>query len=375
MGLPVESTWDRRRHAQIQLRTLLDTVVDTMEQHRLTPSDLDTLLAPATDLLDGTAFWSEPAQGVLFLLAPEGPEHSLVRRLPFAPAPFATVDAHYNIRPIWRHLQPDQMFYILALSAGGVELYRASRYTIETVPLTDVPTTLEEAQQYDEHSRSIGYHTRTQPGAGSDSGKRAAQYFGYEDAGDKAFVKEGILRFFRTLDNGVRDVLSQDATPAPLFLAGTDALRGLYRKVNQYPHLHDTDIDTAPQNGAERAWDEAALHERGWDLLQPQAEADRASALDQFHSTPERTAANVGSVLLAAADGRVDTLFATDEREAWGQYDAAQYRVEVHPHREPEDIELMNAAVLHTLQAGGTVYIDDADALPDGTPIAALLRY
>ena len=72
---------------------------------------------------------------------------------------------------------------------------------------------------------------------------------------------------------------------------------------------------------------------------------------------------------------RVDTLFATDEPEAWGQYDAAQYRVEVHPHREPEDIELMNAAVLHTLQAGGTVYIDDADALPDGTPIAALLRY
>lgn len=375
IGLPVKPTWDRARHAQLQLRTLLDEATDTMERYGLAPEDTDALLNPATALLDDPSFWARPAHGVLLLLSPEGPKDSVVRRLPFTPEPYVAVDRRYHVRPIWRHLEPDLRFYILALSAGGVVLYRASRYRIEPVELKDVPTTLDEALQYDDHVRSVRYHTKTAPGAEGNSFRRAAMYYGHEDAGDKAYVKEGILRFFRTLDNGVRDVLAQEATPPPLMLAGTESLRGLYRKVNQYRHLTETDIDAALSNGAEREWNAAALHERGWALVQPQADAARRGALERFHSAPERSAANVGSVLLAAVSGRVGTLFATDTHEAWGQYDPERYTVEVHPHREAEDTELMNAAVSHTLQAGGTVYVGPPEALPEGAPIAALLRY
>jgi hypothetical protein len=375
IGFPVQPTWDRARHGKLQLRTLLAEATDAMHQFDLAPPPPDTLLAPATALLDESSFWSHPADGVLLLLSPDGPEASVVRRLPFAPKPFSIVDHRYHVRQLWRHLEPDLPFYILALSAGGVVLYRASRHTIEPVELKDVPTTLDEALQYDEHVRSVRYHTKTAPGAEGNSFRRAAMYYGHEDAGDKAYVKEGLLRFFRTLDNGVRDVLAQAPTPPPLILAGTEALRGLYRKANQYRHLADTDIDAALRNGAEREWDVTALHERGWALVQPQADAARRGALERFHSAPERSAANVGSVLLAAATGRVDTLFVTDTQEAWGQYDPERYTVEVHPHREAEDTELMNAAVSHTLQAGGTVYVGPPEDLPEGAPIAALLRY
>ena len=375
IGLPVQPNWNRRRHGQLLLRTLLDEVTDTMSRYGLTPDDSESLLAPATALLEETDFWSRPAHGVLLLLSPHGPEASIVRRLPFAPEPFAAVDARYHVRPIWRHLEPDLRFYLLALSAGGVVLYRASRYTIEPVDLTEVPTSLDEALQYDEHVRSVRYHTKTPSGAGGNSFRRAAIFFGHEDAGDKAYVKEGLLRFFRALDNGVRDVLSQEATPPPLVLAGTQAVRGLYRKANQYGHLTNEDIDVALSNGTNRDWDASALHERGWALVEPQADAARHTALDRFHAAPERSAANVGSVLLAAVNGRVDTLFATDAHEAWGQYDPDQYTVEVHPHREAQDTELMNAAVAHTLQSGGTVYVNSPEHLPNGTPIAAVLRY
>lgn len=375
IGLPIEASWERTRRAQLQLRALVDEATDTMDRYGLSPEAPSALLAPATALLDETDFWSQPAEGVLMLLAPEAADASVVRRVPFAPAPFSIVDHRYHVRQMWRHLEPDLRFYILALSAGGVVLYRASRHSIEPVELTDVPTTLDEALQYDDHVRSVRYHTKTAPGGKGNSFRRAAMYFGHEDAGDKAYVKEGLLRFFRSLDNGVRDVLAQETTPAPLVLAGTEAVRGLYRKTNQYRHLTDKDIDVALSDGAEREWDAAGLHERSWALMEPKADAPRRTALDQFHAAPERSAANVGSVLLAAATGRVNTLFVTDTQEAWGQYDPDGYTVEVHPRREADDTELMNAAVAHTLQGGGTVYVGPAEDLPKGTPIAALLRY
>ncbi len=375
IGLPVKATWERTRHAKLQLRTLVDEAKDTMDRYGLPPDDPAALFAPATALLEETDFWASPAEGVLFLLAPEGPEASVVQRLPFSPPSFVAVDTRYHVRPIWSYLEPDLRFYVLALSAGGVQLYRASRYTMESVPLLDVPTSLEEALQYDDPIRSVRYHTKTSPGAGGDPSRRAAIYYGHEDAGDRAYVKEGLLRFFRTLDNGVRDVLSKDATPSPLVLAGAESLRGLYRKVNQYDDLRDDDIDAALHHGADRDWDTTALHERGWALVAPQARAPYRQALDRFRTAPDRSAANVGSVLLAALDGRVDTLFAPDTTAAWGQYAPDRYTVEVHPHREPGDTELLNAAVTHTLQTGGTVYVDAPEALPEGAPIAALLRY
>lgn len=375
IALPVEASWDRRRRAQLQLRTLLDGVAAEMERHRVPPDTAEAVLRPATDLLDGSAFWAGPGEGLLLLLSPEGPEQSLVQRLPFAPTAYAAVDARYHLRPLWGHLAPDLSYYVLALSAGGSALFCGSRYAIAPVPLAGVPTTLEEVVQYDGRSRSLGYHTRTQSGAGGGATRRAARYFGYEDAGDKAHVKEALVRFFRALDNGVRDVLAREATPAPLLLAGTATLRGLYRKVNRYPHLAEADIEGAVQTGPDRAWDTAALHEQGWAAMRPRGDAARRQALSRFRSDPRRTAANVGSVLLAAADGRIDTLFAPDATEAWGRYDPVRYHVEVHAHRQPGDTELMNAAVLHTLQAGGTVYVGPPDRLPDGAPIAALLRY
>ena len=375
IGLPVKATWERTRHAKLQLRTLVDKATDTMDRYGLTPEDPAALLAPATALLDETDFWASPADGVLFLLGPEGPETSVVQRLPFSPAPFVAVDTRYHVRSVWSYLEPDLRFYVLALSAGGVQLYRASRYTMEPVVLPDVPTSLEEALQYDDPIRSVRYHTKTPPGANGDPSRRAAVYYGHADAGDRAYVKEGLLRFFRTLDNGVRDVLSQDATPAPLVLAGAESLRGLYRKANQYRAVLEEDIDAALHYGADRDWDTSALHERGWALAAPQAYATYHQALDRFRAAPNRSAANVGSVLLAALDGRVDTLFAPDTTAAWGRYAPDQYTVEVHPHREPGDTELLNAAVTHTLQSGGTVYVHPPENLPEGAPIAALLRY
>ena len=209
IGLPVKATWERTRHAKLQLRTLVDKATDTMDRYGLTPEDPAALLAPATALLDETDFWASPADGVLFLLGPEGPETSVVQRLPFSPAPFVAVDTRYHVRSIWSYLEPDLRFYVLALSAGGVQLYRASRYTMEPVVLPDVPTSLEEALQYDDPIRSVRYHTKTPPGANGDPSRRAAVYYGHADAGDRAYVQAilAVDRSERVNDKLVRKIM------------------------------------------------------------------------------------------------------------------------------------------------------------------------
>ncbi len=366
--VPVEWDWGETKSNAIRLRSLLDQIRERASED-LPSLDVEAMLAPADERRDDPVFWEEASEGVALLLAPD--EHVIVD-LPFAPSIFAEIDDRVHVRPLWRHLEPDGHAYVLGLSAGGVALYRTSRYDVTRVPL-EGPTTLEEVLEFDDHIQSLRYHTKTAPGGAG--GRRPAIFYGQEDAGDKTYVKEGILRFFRTLDNQVRDVLGQDPTPVPLLLAGVEALRGAYRQVSQYPHLLDDSIEGSVIDANTREWDADQLQKRAWEVVRPRFDQDRKEALDRFRSAPEQTAANPGSVLLAAEEGRVDTLFVAEDPTVWGVYNADSHTVRVHDKREAGDIELLNAATVATLQSGGTVYVTGDAEVPEGSPIAALLRY
>lgn len=376
--MPVERAWNRRRENQSRLRALLDGARGALEEGPVGDgsTDVEALFEPAAGLVDDPAFWDADGDGLLVCLAPG---EATIRLLPFLPSELSVADVRLHVRPLWRHLEPDGRFYVLALSLGGARLLRASRYGEEAVDLGDAPLTLEEATKYDERTGTLRFHTGAPPAGG---GRRAAIFHGQDDPGDAAVVKEEVLQFLRTLDNAVRGVVEQDATPAPLVLAGTDALRGLYRKVNKYRHVVDegvggnlligggTDADGAP------IWDDEALREKGWAAVRPHFADERRRAADRFRAHPEQTAANEGSALLAAAEGRVDTLFVPEHPQVWGAFDAEAHTVRVHAEREPGDTELLNAAAAFTLRAGGSVHVvDGPEALPEDVRVAALLRY
>lgn len=376
--MPVERAWNRTRENQSRLRALVDGARGALKEGPAADGSLDAeaLVEPAAGLVDDPAFWDADADGLLVCLAPG---EATIRHLPFAPSELSVADVRLHVRPLWRRLEPDGRFYVLALSLGGAALLRASRYGAEAVDLGDAPLTLAEATKYDERTGTLRFHTGAPPAGG---GRRAAIFHGQDDPGDAAVVKEEVLQFLRTLDNAVRGVLDQDATPPPLVLAGTDALRGLYRKVNKYRHVADEGVGgdllvgggTDPDGGP--IWDDEALREKGWAAVRPHFEDERRRAADRFRAHPEQTAANEGSALLAAAEGRVDTLFVPEELQVWGAFDAEAHSVGVHAERQPGDTELLNAAAAFTLRAGGSVHVADGpEALPEDVRIAALLRY
>lgn len=249
-------------------------------------------------------------------------------------------------------------------------MYRASRYQIDVIPPGGVQHSLDSVLRADVHIESeLNWPT---PAADADEDARETPviYQSQDDIRRKDYVEAGLLRFFRRLDDRARPLLGEEAGPTPLVLAGPKGLRQLYREANSYHHLMEEGVEDPV-----RTQGTADLHRRAWEIVRPQFEQPRTDALDQFHASPERTAANPGSVLLAAVSGRIDTLFVAEDPVVWGTFDADTHSVRVHSERQGGDIEFLNAATARTLRSGGTVYVTDADDVPDGAPVAALLRY
>ena len=373
--MPIQRPWNKAKENPLRLKSLLEEAHATLQRRDVSESEAEQILQPAFDLTDDEGFWNgEGGDGLSVFVSRD---HFSTHQLPFSVFRQQFVDHRFHVRPILRHLEPDGPYFLLALSQGGVKLFRGSRYTLQEVSLENVPTTLEEALKYDEHIRSVTFHTGTRPGAEGDSRRRSAMYHGQEDAGDKAYVKEGILRFFRTLDNEVRRLLKQEATPPPLVLAGVDALRGLYRKANHYPHLTETDVEGHFVDWTDEEFDREQLQERAWSIVEPLYARDRTDAAKRYEqlSTTDRGTGSLHAVIPAAYDHRIETLFVAEAPRAWGRFLPRTHEVEIHTTPAPSDVELLNAAVAWTLAGDGTVYVVDPEDVPSRTAAAAILRY
>jgi hypothetical protein len=373
ISLPLERAWNQTETNRIRLRTLTDRAREDAERRGVDAGTIQQLLRPAQRVLETELSRHVSSDGILIHAAPDS---DFACRLPFSPTAAQFVDARLHIRSIWRHFEPDGRFYVLALSAGGAALFRASRYDMEAVDLgEEVPTTLSETLKYDVHTRSVRFHTETPPQGGGGATGRPAIFYGHEDAGDRSYVKEGLLRFFQALDNGVRAVLDEEKTPAPLVLAGPDHLCGLYGKANQYGHVVPDAVDGLYTDWQTMDWDAGELHRRAWPLVQPHLEIDRTAARDRILARPEQTVGNVGAAALAAAEGRIDTLFIPEASVVWGVFDEAAHSVAVTGPEDEAATELMNFTASRTLTTGGTVYVVDTPDVPGDLPVAGLLRY
>lgn len=368
--LPTEREWNKSKQNPTRLKNQLREAIQALEAQGIGTREIDALLAPAQKLLNGSSsFWQHQSDGLALFLAPGEMEYY---RLPVAFEERVVVGGPYHVRPLLPYLDEGVRFYVLALAQNGVQLYRCSRHALEDVALPDdVSTSLPEDVEAFDFESLINYHT----GSASSGDRRGdAIFHGQGDAGDKAQVKKRITQFFRGLDNGVRTVLAADATPAPLVLAGIDSLRGLYHEVNHYQHLMDDGIESHPSDSSAEE-----LHARAWSIVEPTFAAIQDQARNDYHqlaaSEPQRAPYDLEDVVRAAYYERVDTLFVTPGDQVWGTFDAQDGSMHLDEAPTPTNVDLLDLAVAHTLRNSGTVYVTEADDIPDEAPVAALLRY
>jgi hypothetical protein len=338
----------------IRFRNLLRDAENQLAQLNVRTPDIEALLKPAHALLTDADTWRQMGDGLAFYSAPG---YSSALRLPVRFDELVVVKRRFHLKPLLELLSSDGQFYVLALSQDHIRLLEGSRYSISEMELSGVPESLSAALQYERPARALRMAPAGLHGFGG---------------GEEEESKLDILRYFKMVDKGVRDLLADRR--APLVLAGVDYLLPIYREANTYPLLLEGGLTGSPE-----ALNAKEIHQRAWELVKPvftRTQQEQADLFNQFAGqNADRASSDLKQVVQAAHEGRIATLFVARGAHEWGVYRAHSHNVHVHPTQQPGDHDLLDLAAVQTFASGGTVYVVNQDQVPGGQYIAAVFRY
>ena len=358
---PIERLGVETQQNQIRLNNLLRQVEEKWVALGLRGQDVKDLLQPIHNL-DNDDFWRHQSDGLAIFLSPNFFRYYC---LPITFPELTVVADRFHIKPLLQLMSGDGTFYVLALSQNQVRLFQGTHYHINEIELTDVPTDMAAALQYDNPEKSLQLHTGSPKGSSRD---RTAIFHG--QGGGSEEHKDDLLRYLREVNNSLESFLKNQQ--APLILAGVDYLLPIYHEVNTYSHLLPDGISGNPETLPLEE-----LHAQAWQIVQPYFDLAKESTISHYQELQgsEQTANTIEKVVPAAYFERVETLFIPIGENVWGVFDRDQNSVQIHSQREVGDEDLIDLAALHTLTNGGTVYAVEQEDIPEHQAIAAVLRY
>ena len=359
--LPTQRTGDVQQGG-IRLKNLLREAEEKLLVAGLRQPEAEGMLEQARALVDDALFWHHQSDGLALFVSPEMLTYY---RLPYRLDETVVVAQRFYLSPLLPLFAADGIHYVLAISQNKVRLVQCGRDGAREVTPDNLPGSMADVLQYDDFGRNLQFRSGPSQGA---AGRGTAMYHGHGEGKDVA--KDNIVRYLREVDQGLRETLKD--TQAPLILAGVGYLRALYGEVNTYPLLLPEGIDGNPDTLAP-----AELHARSRPMAEAYFAAERQVALTRFGEGKARglTLTRMEAILTAAFDGRIAVLFVALGIPVWGQYLVQERHAEIHDAYEPGDEDLVDAAVARALLTGAAVYVVAADQVPEGGPVAALLRY
>lgn len=368
--LPMVQAGPETEQNSIRFKNALREAENALAERGLEADDVARLLQPASGLVEDYDFWQNQSAGLAVLLA-AGMEKIL--RLPMDFREDVSVGERFHLEPLLPLLSTGERFYVLALSQNEVRLFMATRHRIAEMDLPDaVPDSLADALGYDWEEKSLQFHGQRRAGRG-----REAIYHGQGSGHDDEEME--LRRFLEILDKGLRESLTDAGIP--LVLAGVEENVAVFRKVSKYPHIAEPWV---AGNVDHLSPDE--LHQRLVEAIgelfgESVREAKRV--FDELGGT-DRTTVDLETIVVAAHDQRIDTLFVPRHRQVMGQFDPAARTIERVATDEAgnDAVDLLDLVVSRALSSDAKVFALEGDQIPapngsshGQTPVAALLRY
>jgi len=358
--LPTHRSGAEVQQNQIRLRKLLREAEERLIKGGLRPQEAKTLMEPASGLVNNLLFWKRQSDGLALFL------HSGVFKyycLPLAVSELIVVADRFHVKPLLPALNRDERFYVLALSQNEVRLLQGTGQGVTEIDIDSVPKSLAEALQYDERGKQIRFRAGS-PG----SGERGTMLSGH--GADVEDGKDNLLRYFRQIDKGLRDLLREQRVP--LILAGVDYLFPIYNEVNTYPFLLAEGVAGNP-----KGMNNEQIHRQAWQIVRPYFQRSEDEALAQYRQSQGTglTSNDIAEIVSAAAHGRVGLLFVALGLQQWGLFDPEKDTIQLQGKRESGSEDLLDFAAIQTYLNGGTVFALPAERMPDGLQLAAVFRY
>ena len=370
MFLPTVRAGRETEGGGIQLKNVLKDAEHQLEARGMRGPEVDKLLHGAQEWVGDSDFWQHQHEGLAVYASQEGMQ---AYKVPRTLDPLAVVGEHFALKPLLPLAAEGGAFYLLALSENHVRLFRGTVEGLTPVEPPDLPKNFSEAMQIDMDA-SPEHQVRT---GGSPQGaglRQPAMFHGQGTAGDKRAHKRWLFDFCRTIDHALRPEFELGRSGAPLILACVDELLPIYKEANTYKNLLERHVE-----GNTDHLKPHELHERAWPIARSVFAHGRDLALERYRSLAgsDQSSADVEEVILAAQEGRVDTLLLAVDERIPGRFDAKQRTVTRGASGNGSETaeDLGEQAIALAYQNGGTVYGFQREQMPGQVPLAAIFRY
>lgn len=345
---------------QIRLRNLLRIAEEKLLAGGLRPQEAKSLLEPVQGLIGNVIFWRHQSDSLAIFLSSDTFRYY---RIPADFEELIVVADRFHVEPLLPVLSGDDHFYILTLSQNEIHLFEGTKQNIIEIEIDTIPKNLAEALQYDEPEKQVRFHRGTPRG-----GDRSSMISGH--GADLENNKENILKYFRQIDKGLRDLLRDERVP--LVLAGVDYLFPIYKEVNTYTHLMDEGITGNP-----RGMSLEQLHRQALSIVHPYFQKNENDAIAQYRQSSGTglTSKDIKEIVQAAYHGRVGVLFITKGYKQWGIFDPRSNEVHLQRKMEAGSEGILDLAAIQTFLNGGAVFVLPPEKMPDEAPLSAVFRY
>jgi hypothetical protein len=236
------------------------------------------------------------------------------------PAPSVTVAENFALRPLLAEIRRNRRFFVLALSANRIALFRGDAFGLSTIGAHGVPASLVEP--------------------------------GFD-----------VARFHRRVARALEAALAGSARP--IVLVATRAHHAGLRAVLRLPRLLAAGVEISPDHLSS-----GELHARTWPLVNCASAAEETRFADGYERSVSHGKGlhRIDEVAMAAAGGRIHRLWVRPHERMPGAIDPVSGALVGGGRRE----DVFDGLVTLVLRHGGEVLV--ADRIPSGDSLAAELH-
>ncbi|WP_205510161.1 baeRF7 domain-containing protein [Longitalea arenae] len=317
------------------------------------------MLKPGYDLLREDKFWRSLNHGLAVYIA-DGFFKYLKLRAPLIQ--HVRVNTSFYVSPLVPFMVRSEYFYILDIAKKFPRFYRADAIGIEHLQVEELPSGVDDVVQVEEKGGNGVFRTAGKAGP-------AANFHGL--GAGRPDEKENIAIYLEEVDDTIWQTHLNRET-VPLLLAGQDFLIPIYRSVSDYKYIWPEAL-----TGNHHQQNDNELYEEAMQVMKPYFDQPLMRALEDYgnKSATELTSTNVGVIIPATYYSRVSHLFVRKGSRIWGTFNEQENKLDILDNESETVDDLIDKAVIKTIQNGGEVYFLEANEMPEQGELAAILRY
>ncbi|TWU23380.1 hypothetical protein Pla52o_29160 [Novipirellula galeiformis] len=354
---------------RIRIGNVARSAQESLAKHWMSEADAAGFLGPLRKLANTPALATPRTHGIAVFLQGDSLE---TFRVESAVKEHWTIARAFQVRSLLPSLGQLEAYNVLTLSQKRVALFAGTVDVLERRSVPGLEESFEQLQDSLTAEPQLQAHSAASSMRGKQGGKQGAVFHGQGGLPDSE--KKDFENYLKRVDDVVCGYLRQ--SPAtPLILAGVDSVTATFRSVCRYDSLL---ADSLSGNVDHLSADQ--LRMRVADIVTEENGRQREQDASRIREHDVPTATESERILIAAFEGRIDTLFIDRDASLHGMFMVDRGILkEVHhaPTGDPADEshDLIELAAVQTLKTGGTVHAVPTDAMPVATTMAAALRF